>query len=89
MAPNELGEKILALAHAHPGHWRIEIEPHDYADGTKQFTHVVYDTTDHAGNAMRVRVGDYVTPDLAEMMLLLKNNAVLIGSALINSTPGV
>ncbi len=54
--------------------WRIEEEPHDYPDGTTCFTHVV--TTGHSfdGTPVTVAIGKYLTPELAELLVLMRNN---------------
>lgn len=67
----------LAALHqqCHPDEpWRIEQEPHDYPDGTTHFTHVV--RTSHAwpGEPVKVVIGNYLTPELAELLVLMRNN---------------
>jgi hypothetical protein len=54
--------------------WRIERESHDYPDGTTHFTHVV--TTSFAVNnePVKVVIGKYLTPELAELLVLMRNN---------------
>jgi len=53
--------------------WRIEQEPHDYPDGTTHFTHVRM--TGHAGGeSVRVSICSHVTPELAELIVLMRNN---------------
>ena len=55
--------------------WQIVKEPHNYNDGTKEFTHVSYRK---AGDPpfCRVLIGDHVTPDLAELLVLLREHAL-------------
>jgi hypothetical protein len=53
--------------------WRIEKEPHDYPDGTTHFTHV--HTTGYVKEeAVTVVIASHVTPDLAEMLVTMRNN---------------
>jgi hypothetical protein len=53
--------------------WRIELEPHDYPDGTTHFTHVR--TTGYVqGEPVNVSVGSYLTPALAELLVTMRNN---------------
>lgn len=55
--------------------WCIEQEPHDYPDGTTHFTHVV--STSHStvtGEPVKVVIGKYLTPELAELLVLMRNN---------------
>jgi hypothetical protein len=54
--------------------WRIEREPHNYADGTTHFTHVVCTSQDSEGHPLKVAIGHYLTPDLAEMLVLMRNH---------------
>jgi hypothetical protein len=54
--------------------WRIEQEPHDYPDGTTHFTHVVSTSSDVGGEPVRVVIGKYLTPELAELLVLMRNN---------------
>ena len=77
-----LADAIEALCTFNDQPWRVEQEPHNYSDGTTHFTHVVHDFTDSTGDRGVVRVGEYVTPELAEMMCLLMNNRVAIINAL-------
>jgi len=53
--------------------WRIEQEPHDYPDGTTHFTHVC--TTGYVqGEPVFVSIGKYLTPNLAELLVVMRNN---------------
>ena len=53
--------------------WRIEKEPHDYPDGTTHFTHV-RKAARVSGEPLAVTIGSYLTPDLAELLVLMRNN---------------
>ena len=53
--------------------WRIEQEPHDYPDGTTHFTRVR--TTGYVkGEPVLVSIGKYLTPNLAELLVTMRNN---------------
>ena len=53
--------------------WRIEQEPHDYPDGTTHVTHVR--TTGYVqGEPILVSIGKYLTPNLAELLVTMRNN---------------
>jgi hypothetical protein len=53
--------------------WCIELEPHDYSDGTTHFTHVR--TTGYVqGEPVNVSVGSHLTPALAELLVTMRNN---------------
>jgi hypothetical protein len=82
--PHELADRLQRLIDGERdrGPWRIEREPHHHADGTTHFTHVVHDAYDGAGEKMKVHVGEYVTPNLADLMCSLHNNIELIIGAL-------
>ena len=54
--------------------WVIEQEPHDYPDGTMHFTHVVSFVRDGNGDVAKVVIGRYLTPPLAELLVLMRNN---------------
>jgi hypothetical protein len=54
--------------------WRVQEEPHNYPDGTTHFTHVLYTAYDVEENPMTIMIGRYVTPDLAELLVLEHNN---------------
>jgi hypothetical protein len=54
--------------------WRIEQEPHDYPDGTTHFTHVVSTSYAMNGEPVSVVIGKYLTPELAELLVLMRNN---------------
>lgn len=70
-------ERIKELIAKYPGPWVIEKEPHDYNDGTKEFTHVrYYHRPAYAkGEQVCVEIGSHVTPDLAELLVLLRESA--------------
>ena len=77
-----LADKLESLSRKHRERWVVEMEPHNYSDGTTHFTHVGYDAKDAAGNPIKVRVADYVTPELGELLELMHNNVDEIISAL-------
>jgi hypothetical protein len=53
--------------------WRIEKEPHEYPDGTTCFTHVR--TTSYVqGEPVSASVGSCLTPELAELLVITRNN---------------
>jgi hypothetical protein len=53
----------------------IEQEPHDYPDGTTHFTHVVCTSNSTVtGEPVKVVIGKYLTPELAELLVLMRNN---------------
>ena len=60
------------------GPWRVEAVPHSHNDGTTHFTHVRYTGRDRGGNAVEVEVASYITPDLAELLVLARNNLPLL-----------
>lgn len=69
-------ERIKELLAKYPEPWVIEKEPHDYKDGTTHFTHVRYYVTDQVfGERHCVEIGSHVSPDLAELLILLRENA--------------
>lgn len=53
-------------------------EPHDYPDGTTEFTHVRYRHKPEwgKGEEVCVEIGSHVTPDLAELLILLREHAL-------------
>jgi hypothetical protein len=73
MDNKELAARLEALREVPRGEWRVEKEPHDYPDGTTEFTHVRY-TSELFGEKLTVEVARYVTPELAELLCLLHNN---------------
>lgn len=81
-SPLQLAARLDALRDRDGGPWRIEREKHPYKDGTTHFTHVVYTAHDAEGAEMTVRIGDYLTPELAETLCLLHNNLDVIINAL-------
>ena len=54
--------------------WRIEQEPHKYPDGTMHFTHVVCTDSSVGDEPVKVGIGRYLSPDLAELLVLMRNN---------------
>lgn len=68
-------ERLKHLLSKYPEPWVIEKEPHPYNDGTKEFTHVRYKAK-HLGHEVIVSIGNYVTPDLAELLVLLREGAI-------------
>ena len=79
---SELADTIEALAERHREPWYVVREPHDYPDGTSQFTHVHYDARDKSGALLTVRVASHVTPELAELLCVLHNHTDVIAAAL-------
>jgi hypothetical protein len=71
-------ERIKALLAEYPEPWLIEKEPHDYKDGTTEFTHVRYRHKPAwaKGEEICVEIGSHVTPDLAELLILLREWAI-------------
>ena len=53
--------------------WRIEHVPHSYPDGTTYFTHVVKTGVFWNGETTKVSIAKYVTPELAELLVLMRN----------------
>jgi hypothetical protein len=53
--------------------WRIEKEPHNYPDGTTHFNHVRR-TVRVNGEPRAVTIASRVTPELAELLVLMRNN---------------
>ena len=53
--------------------WRIEKEPHNCPDGTTHFNHV-RQTAYISGAPLAVAIASHVTPDLAELLVLMRNN---------------
>jgi hypothetical protein len=53
--------------------WRIEKEPHDHPDGTTHFNHV-RQTARVSGEALTVTIANHLTPELAELLVLMRNN---------------
>jgi hypothetical protein len=74
----ERRERIKALLAKYPEPWLIEKKPHDYPDGTKEFTHVHYRHRPAwaKGEEICVEIGSHVTPDLAELLILLREHAL-------------
>jgi hypothetical protein len=77
MTPQERKVRIAELIAEYPEPWVIEKEPHNYNDGTKEFTHVrVGYQKDYKGEKLNILVGSYLTPDLAELLILLRESAL-------------
>lgn len=74
MTTTERAARIKELIAKYPEPWVIEKEPHNYNDGTKEFTHVRY-RTKLDGENMCIEIGSHVTPDLAELLVLLREAA--------------
>lgn len=83
--PYELAERLQRLVDSDKpprSDWQIEKETHSYKDGTTHFTHVVKYNAGFEGEKVKVRIGEYVTPELAELLCSLHNNIDLIIRAL-------
>lgn len=75
--PREMRKLLARLMELHQQHeepWQIVQEPHNYPDGTTHFTHVEFCGNMSDGSPIRVSVGRYLTPDLAELMVLSHNH---------------
>jgi hypothetical protein len=74
----ERRDRIRILLAQYPEPWTIEKEPHDYKDGTTEFTHVRYRHRPKwaKGEEICVEIGSHVTPDLAELLILLREHAL-------------
>ena len=77
MTPQERKTRIAELIAKYPEPWVINKEPHSYNDGTKEFTHVRY-YKHHVSDdgPVTVSIGEYLTPDLAELLILLRESAL-------------
>lgn len=69
--------RIRELVAKYPEPWVIEKTPHNYEDGTNEFIHVRYRTRG-GDDEVTVSIGEYLTPDLAELLVLLREVAPLI-----------
>jgi hypothetical protein len=78
MAPTLNRERLKELLEKYPEPWVIEKEPHSYDDGTTHFTHVRYHRRPKfaRNEEIAVEIGSYVTPDFAELLLLLRQFAL-------------
>jgi hypothetical protein len=78
MTPEARAARIRELIAKYPEPWVIEKQPHNYRDGTSEFTHVRYYSEREwaAGERVCVEIGSHVTPDLAELLVLLREAAV-------------
>jgi len=81
MTPNEVNKLLARLVDLHQKHrrdddepWRMVREPHDYDDGTTHFTHVEYTAHDTNGAPVTVMIARFLTPALAELLVLSYNN---------------
>lgn len=54
--------------------WWVKKEPHKHNDGTTDFIHVFGTAHDVNGNEIQIEIGSYLTADLAELMVLSRNN---------------
>lgn len=77
MTKDERTARIAELIAKYPEPWVVEKEPHDYNDGTKEFVHVGYrhKPAFAKGEEVHVLIGSYLTPDLAELLVLLRESA--------------
>jgi hypothetical protein len=74
MTPQERKARIQELITKYPEPWVIEKEPHSYNDGTTEFTHVRFHR-ERNGEKYSVEIGSHVTPELAELLILLRESA--------------
>lgn len=74
METTELLDRLEVLYAEFAEEWRVQKEPHNYPDGTTHFTHVLYTAYDVENNPMTIMAGRYLTPELAELMVLSHNN---------------
>lgn len=85
MTKEQRAARIKELIAAYPEPWVIMKDPHNYDDGTKEFTHVRvgYETRPEwaKGERLNVEIGSYVTPDLAELLVLLRDAAADLAAA--------
>ena len=74
----ERRERIKTLLAEYPEPWIIEKEPHNYNEGTTEFTHVRYYSAPEfaKGERICIEIGSHVTPDLAELLVLLREHAL-------------
>jgi hypothetical protein len=72
----ELLAKLAAMHEACDPYepWSIEREPHNHADGTTHFHHVVARGRDVEGSPVNVMIAGYLSPELAEFMVNYRNN---------------
>ena len=75
MTKEQRAARIKELIAKYPEPWVIEKEPHNYPDGTKEFTHVRCYRKWADGEEICVQIGSHVTPDLAELLVLLREAA--------------
>jgi len=78
MKDTDIQQLLARLRELHkkcyPGEpWRIEKEPHNCPDGTTHFNHV-RQTAYISGAPLAVAIASHVTPDLAELLVLMRNN---------------
>lgn len=70
MTPEERKVKIKELISKYQEPWVIEKEPHNYNDGTTEFLHLIF-----YRDKMRVMIGSYLTNELAELLILMQEEA--------------
>lgn len=77
-ASHQRRERISELLAKYPEPWVIEKEPHNYQDGTTEFTHVRYRSRRpwSRGEEVCIEIGSHVTPELAELLILLREHAL-------------
>lgn len=77
-ASAERRERIRELLDKYPEAWLTEKEAHDYPDGTTHFTHVRYRKKPAYGKGEEIciEIGSHVSPDLAELLILLREHAL-------------
>jgi hypothetical protein len=77
MKATEFEQLLVRLAELHESNqpdrpWWIKKQPHDYPDGTTHFNHVLQRPGAHS--EFNVAIGKYLTPELAEFLVLMRNN---------------
>jgi hypothetical protein len=76
MTKDERTARIKQLIAKYPEPWEIVKEPHNYNDGTTEFTHVYYKSQrEFDDEPITIMIGNCVTPDLAELLVLLRESA--------------
>jgi hypothetical protein len=84
VSPEARAIRIRELIAKYPEPWEIEKEPHSYKDGTREFTHVGYRKRPNwaKGEEVHVMIGSHVTPELAELLILLREAAIELSAQL-------